>query len=291
MKNDLKHLAIIMDGNGRWAKQRALARSKGHEAGARQVEMLCRYCLKNSISKLSLFAFSTENWQRPKLEVEFLLDLLKNFLISKQDSFLEHDIKFKAIGDLSIFSDEIKNLVIDLEEKTKNFSKLSFNLAINYGGKDEIIRAFRKILQDSIKIDTYNNTQKNTDLPQIANLTQNKVEISHDVKNSELEKLDDMINLASQTLNKIEQLNELINIFESLKNIDESILSANLDESEDIDLLIRTGGDCRISNFMLWQASYAELAFSPTLFPDFSEFELDQIIKEYKLKHRRFGGL
>ncbi|BCX79441.1 polyprenyl diphosphate synthase [Campylobacter sp. 19-13652] len=233
--NELRHLGIIMDGNGRWAKSRALSRSKGHEAGANKVQMLCEYCLNNAVPKLSLFAFSTENWQRPKAEVNFLLGLLGDFLKSQKQNFINERIKFKAIGDLEVFSNDIKDQIFSLQEATKEFDRLNFNLAINYGGKDEIIRAFKKIMQ---------------------NFTQNNTQIT-----------------------------------ELLSAITEKSIQENLDESSDIDLLIRTGGEHRVSNFMLWQASYAELMFTPTLFPDFSQSELEQIVMTYKKKHRRFGGL
>lgn len=233
--NELKHLALIMDGNGRWAKSKALSRSKGHEAGANKVQMLCEYCLENSIPKISLFAFSTENWQRPKSEVNFLLNLLKDFLSSQRQNFIKERIKFNAIGDLSVFSDDIKEQIFSLKKATNEFDRLNFNLAINYGGKDEILRAFKKIAKNF----TQNNTQ-NSDF---------------------------------------------------LSYITEENIKASLDESSDIDLLIRTGGEHRISNFMLWQASYAELMFTDTLFPDFSKEELDEIIRAYEKKHRRFGGL
>lgn len=236
--NELKHLGIIMDGNGRWAKRRSLMRSKGHEAGAQKVQMLCEFCLSAGIQKLSLYAFSTENWQRPKTEVDFLLSLLSDFLRQKREIFIKNEIKFKAIGELCVFSCELKEQILNLVRQTQDFNKLEFNLAINYGGRDEILRAFSKIALELSK------TAKSPD---------------------ELAK--------------------------KLASLSQDEFATALDEADDIDLLIRTGGESRISNFMLWQASYAELAFSQTLFPDFSKSELESIITRYKQRHRRFGGL
>lgn len=224
MNNSLKHLAIIMDGNGRWAEEKYLARVKGHEAGAERIEEIAKTCVENKIETLSLYTFSTENWKRPKLEVDFLMKLLNNFLKTKKKLFLENEIKFSIMGDLSLFSKETQSKIQELKEVTKNFTKLELVIALNYGSRDELVRAFRKVLAK----------------------------------------------------------NELIN---------EENISAELDNPKDIDLLIRTGKEKRLSNFMLWQASYAELYFSDTLWPDFSSQELQEIINNFKLINRRFGGL
>lgn len=224
--NELHHLAIIMDGNGRWAKTKSLARIKGHEAGAKVVETVSEFCIKNGIANLTLYAFSTENWKRPESEVNFLLNLLKKFIIKKREIFIKNEIKFKAIGDISVFSQDLQSEISALQNLTSTYKKLNFNLALNYGSRDEIIRAAKKVIQ------------------------------------------------------KGDELNE-------------QNLSANLDstDSGDVDLLIRTGGEIRLSNFMLWQASYAELAFTNTFWPDFSEDELAEIVENFKIKNRRFGGL
>lgn len=213
-----------MDGNGRWAKKRGLIRTKGHERGARAVEEVCEFCAANEISTLSLYAFSTENWNRPQNEVKFLMDLLLKFLISKREIFIKHDIKFKAVGDMKPFSRELKDEILNLSELTKKNLKLKLNLAINYGAKDEILRAFKRLKEQNLEANE-------------ANLTD------------------------------------------------------CLDESEPIDLLVRTGGEKRLSNFMLWQASYAEFAFTDTLWPDFTSAELEDMIKKFKNTKRRFGGL
>ncbi len=224
--NELHHLAIIMDGNGRWAKTKSLARIKGHEAGAEVVETVSEFCIKNGIANLTLYAFSTENWKRPESEVNFLLNLLKKFIIKKREIFIKNEIKFKAIGDISVFSQDLQSEISVLQNLTATYKKLNFNLALNYGSRDEIIRAAKKVIQ------------------------------------------------------KGDELNE-------------QNLSANLDsaDSGDVDLLIRTGGEIRLSNFMLWQASYAEFAFTNTFWPDFSEDELAEIVENFKIKNRRFGGL
>ncbi|MBN7289063.1 MULTISPECIES: polyprenyl diphosphate synthase [Campylobacter] len=222
--NELKHLGIIMDGNGRWAKRRGFLRTKGHEVGAGVVEAMCEFCIDEGVEILSLYAFSTENWKRPQKEVEFLMDLLKKFLVSKRENFLNNGIKFTTIGDIEPFSRELKAEISLLKELTKDNKKLKLNLAINYGARDELVRAFKALAKSG------------------------------------------------------EQINE-------------ASISAKLDESEDIDLLIRTGGEQRLSNFMLWQASYAELAFTKTLWPEFSKKELEAIVKDYRQKNRRFGGV
>ncbi|MBR8464020.1 di-trans,poly-cis-decaprenylcistransferase [Campylobacter sp. faydin G-24] len=222
--NELRHLAIIMDGNGRWAKRQGFLRTKGHEVGANVVEKMCEFCIDSGIKILSLYAFSTENWKRPKKEVDFLMNLLKKFLISKRENFVKNGIKFTTIGDISVFSNELKSEIINLKELTKDNKKLKLNLAINYGSRDELIRAMRELNRIKLEINETNITQM-------------------------------------------------------------------LDESSDIDLLVRTGGEQRLSNFMLWQASYAELAFTQTLWPDFTRDELEQIVTKFKNKNRRFGGL
>lgn len=215
-----------MDGNGRWAKKRGLARTNGHEKGINAVDEVTKYCIENNINNLTLYAFSTENWKRPKSEINFLMSLLMKFIKLKRENFIKNDIKFNTIGDLSPFCDELRKEISNLKEITKNNKSLNFNLAINYGGRDEIVRACKKI-----------------------------------IKNSE--------DISEETINK------------------------NLDFTQcpDVDLLIRTGGEQRLSNFMLWQISYAELAFTNTLWPDFKQEELEKIVKNFKIKKRRFGGL
>ena len=224
--NALNHLAIIMDGNGRWAKNRTLIRTDGHKKGADTVENIAIYCAKNEIKNLTLYAFSTENWKRPKSEVDFLLNLLLKFIKLKENLFLENSIRFHTIGDLSPFSAELKNAISNLKDKTKDNSRLNLILAINYGSQNEIVIAVNSALANGVKID-------------------------------------------------------------------EKSISSHLDSADfgDVDLMIRTGGEHRLSNFLLWQSSYAELAFTPTLWPDFDTKELDEIIAKFKITHRKFGAI
>jgi len=219
------HLAIIMDGNGRWAKKRGLKRIDGHKKGAETVRKITQYCAKNEeISILTLYAFSTENWKRPKMEVEFLMKLLDSYLEKELDTYIKNGIKFETIGDISKFTDKLKKRIEITKEKTKNNKKLTQVLALNYGSKNEITRAVKKIVE------------------------------------------------------KNEEITE-----ENIQN--------NLDISRDVDLLIRTSGEIRLSNFLLWQCAYAEMFFTNTLWPDFTPEELDKIIKLFHLRERRFGGI
>jgi len=219
------HLAIIMDGNGRWAKQKGLKRIEGHKKGAEVVKEITTYCANNpEINVLTLYAFSTENWKRPKMEVDFLMKLLDNWLKKELNTYIKNDVKFETIGDISKFSNSLKKRIKHTKEITKNNKKLTQILALNYGSRDEITRAVKKIIKNNEEI-TAENIQKNLD----------------------------------------------INI--------------------DVDLLIRTSGEIRVSNFLLWQIAYAEMFFTKTLWPDFTAKELEEIIKEFKKRERRFGGI
>lgn len=224
MSNQPRHIAIIMDGNGRWAQAQGKNRTVGHERGAEVVRTITSYCSNHpEIDRLSLYAFSTENWKRPKLEVEFLMKLLEKYLKNERKNYLEGNIRFEPIGDLSIFSKSLRKVIDDLQQVTEGCNGLVQSLALNYGGRDEIVRAVNDLFP--------------------------RVPIT------------------------VELLND------------------TLDCKDDIDLLIRTGGDHRLSNFMLWQAAYAELFFTNTLWPEFSVDELESIIKKFKTVERRFGGL
>jgi undecaprenyl diphosphate synthase len=223
------HLAIIMDGNGRWAQKRGKNRTEGHKKGAEVVQKITKYCALNpDVKYLTLYAFSTENWKRPKLEVEFLMKLLDKWLKKELDSYIENEVKFETIGDISKLSKTLQNRINKTKEKTKNFTKLTQILALNYGSQDEIVRASNRVL--------------NKNLP----LTKENIQ----------------------------------------KNLDTSLCGA-----KDVDLLIRTSGEIRLSNFLLWQCAYAEMFFTPTLWPDFDEQELDKIIKQFKKRDRKFGGI
>jgi len=222
--NDLVHLAIIMDGNGRWAKRQGKERSFGHKEGAKKVREMTKYAAKMGIKYLTLYAFSTENWNRPKAEVAVLMKLLSKYLHSEIPTLLENNIRFDVIGDMSKFSASLQKEITYAKEMTAHCTGLRQILAINYGAHDEILRAINKSIQ----------------------------------VNGEITK---------------------------------EILESNLDTAgiPPVDVLIRTGGDCRLSNFLLWQAAYAELFFSKTLWPDFSVGELETIVSEYLQTERRFG--
>ena len=221
-----KHIAIIMDGNGRWAKERGLKRTAGHEEGAKVVRNITIHCAKLGVRYLTLYAFSTENWSRPKLEVEYLMKLLEKYLRNELETFLQNNIRFKAIGDLSKFSKSLQNTIKEIEEKTSNNSGLTQVLALNYGSKDEILRAIRKLNERNLEV------------------------------------------------------NE--------KNFESCLDTAGFSE---VDLLIRTSGEIRLSNYLLWQNAYAEMFFTSTLWPDFSTNELDDIILDFNKRQRRFGGV
>ena len=226
-KSSLKHLAIIMDGNGRWAKQRGFKRTKGHEVGAETIREITTYCAKQtSIESATFYAFSTENWKRPKLEVEFLMKLLDRYLKNELKTYQEYGIRFQAIGKIDEFSNALQKRIKETEELTKNNSNLTQILALNYGGRAEITSAVNSLIKKGKEI-----------------LTEN------------------------------------------------DISSALQTPYTDIDLLIRTSGEERISNFLLWQLSYSEFYFSPTLWPDFKADELHKIIEDYEQRTRRFGGV
>ena len=219
------HLAIIMDGNGRWAKKRGLKRIEGHKKGAEVVKEITEYCANNrEIDTLTLYAFSTENWKRPKMEIDFLMKLLDNWLKKELDTYIKNDVKFETIGDISKFSNKLKKRIAYTKEVTKNNKKLTQVLALNYGSRDEITRAVKKMIEKNEEI-TPENIQK------------------------------------------------------------------NLDIGRDVDLLIRTSGEIRVSNFLLWQIAYAEMFFTPILWPDFTSEELEKILTEFKKRERRFGGI
>ncbi len=225
--NELKHVAIIMDGNGRWAKKQGfLKRIKGHEEGAKRVRELTIHASNIGLKYLTLYAFSTENWKRSKEEVDFLFSLMDKYLKNELNLFLDNGVRFETIGDLSTIPKKLQDRIFFIKEKTKDFDGLTQILAVNYGSKDEIIRAVNKAVK-SAKLQDENSFSKLLD-------------------------------------------------------------TANFDE---VDILIRTGGDVRISNFLLWQCAYAEMFFTDTLWPDFSVDEFDKIVNLYKKVERRFGGV
>ena len=221
-----KHIAMIMDGNGRWAKERGLNRTSGHEEGAKTVRKMTQYCSDIGIKYLTLYAFSTENWERPKLEVEFLMKLLERYLKKELEVYLKNNIKFKAIGDLNRFSKSLQKTISDTEIKTSNCTGLTQVLALNYGSKNEIIRAIKKLNEQNLEV------------------------------------------------------NEV--------NLESCLDTAGMG---DVDILIRTSGEIRLSNYLLWQNAYAEMFFTQTYWPDFSKAELDDILSDFSKRERRFGAI
>ncbi len=216
-----------MDGNGRWAAQRGLARTKGHEKGAEIIRDVTRYCAKHpEIETVTFYAFSTENWKRPKLEVDFLMRLLDRYLQKELTTYQENNVKFLAIGDIKAFSSKLQERIRITEEATQHNTDLTHILALNYGGRAEITHAVNSLIASG---------------------------------KEELTEAD--ISAALQT------------------------------PYSDIDLLIRTSGEERVSNYLLWQISYAELYFTETLWPDFTVEELDAIVTDFQNRNRRFGGL
>lgn len=224
------HIAIIMDGNGRWAKSKFLPASAGHKKGANVAKLITRSCKKLGASYLTLFAFSSENWNRPKEEVSYLMDLLREYLRSDINELINEDIKIKFIGDRSKLESDIIELINSVEEKSKNNS-FTLVLALSYGSRDEIRNAAFRMHESIISS-----------------------------------------NLESNTLTP-----EYFDQFLYTKDI------------PDPDLLIRTSGEHRISNFLLWQIAYSEIIFTNTLWPDFSEKDLVEAFEEFKKRDRRFG--
>lgn len=216
-----------MDGNGRWAKKRGLSRTKGHETGAETIREITSYCAAHeSIETATFYAFSTENWKRPKLEVEFLMRLLDKYLKNELATYERHGVRFKAIGSLDQFSKSLQKRIKKTEELTKNNTNLTQILALNYGARSEITYAVNKLIAEG------------------------------------------------KTFVREEEISQALQTPYS-----------------DIDLLIRTSGEQRLSNFLLWQLSYAEFTFTPTLWPDFKAQELEKIIIDFEQRSRRFGGL
>ena len=226
-----KHLAIIMDGNGRWAKQKGFLRTIGHENGATAVKHTVEQCARLGIPYLTLYAFSTENWNRPKFEVDMLMKLLVKALKKEVKTLQENNIKLNAIGNLDLLPTAVRKELTEVLDKTKNNTRLTLSLALSYGSRNELIEAV-KVISDKVK----NNI------------------ISSDA-------------------------------------IDESVINKHLytHNLPDVDLLIRTSGEQRISNFLLWQIAYAELYFCEVLWPDFSNEHLLEALQAYQNRERRYG--
>jgi len=226
-----QHLAIILDGNGRWAKKRGLPRTAGHQEGVINVKEISIICSNIGIKALTIYAFSTENWKRPADEVKFLMKLPIKFFDEFAPELMENNIRLKIIGDSNGLPKELQQKVTEITEMTKNNTKMVLTIALNYGSHDEIKRAVQQIVRQ--------------------------------VKDEEL----------------------------VIEEIDESVIEKQLMTSDlpQLDLLIRTSGEKRISNFLLWQLAYAELYFSAALWPDFKEKQLFEALADYQSRHRRFG--
>ncbi len=220
----LQHIAIIMDGNGRWAQKRGLARAAGHKAGEKSVLSVIERCLERGIPYLSLYAFSTENKNRDKEELDSLVSILKSFMVRYKDEAIKRDAKIRTMGDLSYFNDDVRESIEEAEKKTANGKTLTINIGLNYGGKDEIVRAIRRAENAGVKL--------------------------------------------------------------TEENFGEFLDTSGL---PDPDLIIRTSGEMRLSNFMIYQGAYSELYFTPVLWPDFDGEELDKAIEDYYGRDRRFG--
>ena len=228
-----KHVAIILDGNGRWAKSKGLPRNAGHVQGARVVEDMCEITYNMGIQYFTVYAFSTENWSRPKDEVDALMKLLRNYMVNAKKRANKNNMCVRVIGDKTGLDWDLQESIRDLEESTKNNTGLHFQIAINYGGRDEITRAVRRL--------------------------------SADVAEGKLE----------------------------ADSVTEETLNSYLDTAglPDPDLLIRTCGEQRISNFLLWQLAYTEFYFCDKAWPDFNKKELEIAIESYNTRNRKFGGL
>lgn len=230
-----RHVAVIMDGNARWARQRGfIALSAGHEAGARSLRELVELCCDWGVRVLTVFAFSYDNWIRPKVEVDFLMSLFERMLKSELDNFVRQGARVSTIGDSSRLSESLKKLISDVEEKTKDNSRLHLIVAVSYSGKYDVTQACKSIAQK--------------------------------VKDGTVQ----------------------------LEDIDESLLEQELEtncaEYPCPDLLIRTSGELRISNFLLWQLAYTELFFAEALWPDFGKAEFVEALTSYQQRQRRYGG-
>lgn len=225
------HVAIIMDGNGRWAQKKLMNRVTGHEKGAETVRMVVKACRELGVKVLTLYAFSTENWQRPKIEVAALMTLLRKFLENETPEMYKNGIRLRAVGEIEMLPDSVLSPLKASIEKTKDNKGMILNLALSYGGRAELSRAVKKIVQDA----------KNGNIDPSA--------------------------------------------------INDDLISGYLDTAgmPDPDMLLRTSGEKRISNFLLWQVAYAEMFFTDTLWPDFTRDEFVDILAEYQKRNRTYG--
>ena len=228
-----QHVAIILDGNGRWAKSKGMPRNYGHVQGSKNVERICEEAWRLGIKYLTVYAFSTENWNRPQDEVDALMNLLRRYMKTCLTTAAKNDMKVRVIGDITRLDEDIRSRILELEEATKNNGGLNFQIAINYGSRDELVRGIRRLAQDCV-----------------------------DNKQDPAE-------------------------------ITEAVIERYLDTHgiPDPDLLIRTSGEQRLSNFLLWQLAYTEFYFTDVHWPAFTKEELIKAIEQYNKRDRRFGGV
>ncbi len=228
-----QHIAIILDGNGRWAKKRGLPRTAGHQEGAMNVREITKLCATMGIKALTVYAFSTENWKRPEEEIKFLMKLPIKFFDDFAPELVEHEIRLKVIGNVEQLPKDLQQKVQEITELTKDNKKMTLTIALNYGSQDEIKQAIQKIALE--------------------------------VQNGEL----------------------------AVDEIDESVIEQHLMTCDlpPLDLMIRTSGELRISNYLLWQLAYAELYFTSVAWPDFKEEQLYEALADYQARNRRFGAL
>ena len=228
-----QHVAIILDGNGRWAKAKGMPRNYGHAQGSKNVERICEEAWRMGIKYLTVYAFSTENWNRPESEVGALMKLLRNYMKTCLKTAAQNDMKVRVLGDLDALDEDIRSRILELEEATKDNGGLNFQIALNYGSRDEMIRAMRRLAKDCVD----------------GKVTPEK--------------------------------------------IDEATFESYLDTRgiPDPDLLIRTSGELRLSNYLLWQLAYTEFYFTEIPWPDFTKEELEKAIAQYNKRDRRYGGV
>lgn len=228
-----QHIAIILDGNGRWAKKKGMPRNFGHTQGSKNVERICEDAYKMGVKYLTVYAFSTENWKRPKEEVDALMNLLRNYMKTCLKTAEKNRMRVRVLGDKTALDNDIRSRIAELEEATKNNDGLNFQIALNYGSRDEMVRAMKRMCMD---------------------VNEGKLEA---------------------------------------EQIDEKLFETYLDTHDipDPDLMIRTSGEQRLSNYLLWQLAYSEFYFTDVLWPDFTKDDLAEAIAYYNGRDRRFGGV
>ena len=233
MSNLPRHVAVIMDGNGRWAQKRGLPRTAGHRAGAENFRTVATYCKDLGMDYLTVYAFSTENWKRPKAEIDAIMGLLEKYLRESIETMARDNIRLRFLGDVSVLPQKLRALIDETDALTRRIEGFQANICLNYGGRDELVRAARQFARDCVDGKKTPEELTETEFP-------------------------------------------------------DYLWSAGLPDPE---LLIRPGGEVRVSNFLLWQCAYSEIYVTDTLWPDFGKAELDRALAWYQTRDRRFGGL